>query len=98
MENKIEIMREIMGTLFQTDEFIRLIQSDPESQKTNAALQNCLQEVKKYIPRDLFLQVSNAICENIAAENNVCILYGLHVADAFHTVSAYPEALLRQSV
>ena len=55
-----------------------------------ASLDSVLEQVSRHIPKDLFIQLEDAILPLCAAHSELGILYGIYVAQVIREVSACP--------
>jgi len=95
MKKQLEIMDDIIGAISDTNEWRRIQMEDPSILAAEEKVGGILDRVKPLIPRELFMQLSDAITEVGTAYHDPAILYGIQVAQAIHDVVLNPTALSR---
>ena len=77
-----EIIDELMNALTQSEMWSNIFGNDPAIMKACNRWNRALERVKELIPRDLYMELSDAESSEAAAIVDAAILFGIHVADA----------------
>ena len=91
----LSIMADIMKGIEQTDEWTELQMNDPGIKNADSRFNRALEAVEKYIPRKVYVELSDAHSGVVAAYSDVAILYGMRVAAVIQAVTANPAAMTR---
>lgn len=91
----LSMMDRIMDGIEQTEEWTELQLHDPGIKAADRRFNRALEAVEKYIPRKVYMELSDAHCEVVAAYCDAAILYGMRVAAVIQAAAANPSEMTR---
>lgn len=87
------LMDELMAGITSSKEWCDIQINNPEITRGSAHLSNIMEKVKNLLPRNLYLELSEAQTDATASYIDPAIMYGIHVAFVLMSTAAQPEAL-----
>lgn len=90
MDRNMEIIRQLMATITQTNEWFRICNEDPQIQRASHGLQLTMARISALVPEDIMGELWDALCNLEEAQESAAILYGVRVASAIRDVAARP--------
>lgn len=94
-KRELSMMADIMDGIEQTDEWAELQMSDPGIKDADSRLNRAMAAAEKYIPRKVYVELSDAHSGAVAAYSDAAILYGMRVAAVIQAVVANPAEMTR---
>lgn len=94
-QRSIAMMADIMGGIEQTDEWTELQMNDPGIQDAESRFHQALEEAEAYLPREVYVKLSDTQGGVASAYSSVAILYGMRVAAGIQAVVANPAEITR---
>ena len=94
-DKNVQLVDEIMQTVTQTDVWTEELTNDPVIKEAEEEVEAVMEEVRGYIPLELFLRLDEAIAYKSVAYHEPAILYGMRVAYALMDVCRRPSDLSR---
>ena len=91
----LSVMADIVDGIEQTDEWVELQVNDPGIKAADSRLKSALEAAEKYLPRKVYVELTDAHSGVISACNDVAILYGMRVAAVIQEVTASPSEMSR---
>lgn len=88
--NDLELTRQVLNSLQQTDEWDRIWKEDPGIQRAKSQLEAVMERVGLKIPSQLADDLWSAVYGLTSASENAALLYGIRVREALHGVAANP--------
>ena len=92
---ELEMAAEIVDGILQTDAWGHVERTDPCVKHAEDNWDKMLQRIEKVVPREVYVDLSDAHTGVVAAHADIGILYGLHVATVMREAVANPVALTR---
>ena len=84
------LMDDIMQGVSGSSEWNQIQLNDPDISEKQTQLDGIMQQVKGYLPRDLYATLSEAQTAAATAYIEPAILYGIRVANVVRDVAAHP--------
>lgn len=94
-EKALSTMADIMIGIEQTDEWTELQVNDPGIKAAESRLNRALEVAEVHLPREAYMELSDAHCEVVSAYNDIAILYGMRVAEVIRHMTENPAELTR---
>ena len=94
-DTNVQIVDEIMGCITQTDVWFETLQNDPAITAAKARRDKVLEQVEALIPRDLYIDLEDAMMRESSTVGDAGILYGLRIVFALIDVASRPADLSR---
>lgn len=90
---ELEIMDDIMSAITQANAWQEVLERDELVEKAWAEWSQLIEQARNYLPEDLCDRLDNAACSISSSHGDAGILFGIYVANAVRTVTAFPGAL-----
>ena len=74
------IIDAIMAAITQADTWVDILTNDPGIVRAEKRFDKALEAAKPYLPRPIYMELSDAYGNGISAYGDAGILYGMHVA------------------
>ena len=91
----LSLMSNIMSAITGADEWENLQMHDPGVEAAADRWEQARERARAYLPKDIYNELSNAQCGEVAAYSDIAILYGMRVAAAIQETTANPMELTR---
>ena len=96
IDKNLSLMDDIMFVgLERTDEWNRVQLSDPMITTANARWRAALEKAKAFLPTEIYMELDAANADEVTANGDAGILFGIRVADAIRDVITRPADLSR---
>lgn len=92
---ELELTRQVLNSLQQTDEWDRIWKEDPWIRVAKERLETVLDQINASVPSERFPELWDAIVELKQASENATILYGIRVGLALREGLDHPDELSR---
>lgn len=90
MDYRMELMDRIMGALFNSDEWNRILMSDPRICTATKRVSMLMDRLQSIVPYELYSELEDAIGHSETAHSDAGILFGIYVADTIRQTVANP--------
>lgn len=94
-KEELSLMADIMAGIISSDEWNDIQLHDPDIKAAENRRKRVLESAKAYLPREVYVELSDAQGGEVAAYIVPAIMYGIHVAEVIREVSANPTELSR---
>lgn len=91
----LTLMADIMKGIYQSDEWQDILTHDPRITTADARYSAALEKAKDWLPKALYMELSDAHTDEITDAGEVGVLFGIRVADVIRDVSFRPVDLSR---
>lgn len=94
-KEELSLVADIMAGIINSDEWNDIQLHDPDIKAAEERRERVLESAKAYLPREVYVELSDAQSGEVAAYIAPAIMYGIHVAEVIREVSANPTELSR---
>lgn len=92
-KNALSLVADIMYTVTDSEEWANRQANDPCINEAETLKENALEKAQAYLPRNVYMALSDAVTHIASAYSDAGIMYGMYVANALEKVIENPFAL-----
>lgn len=94
-DKNLALMADIMKGICQSDEWQDILAHDPRITTADARYSAALEKAREWLPKALYMELSDAHTDEVTDAGEVGALFGIHVADVIRGVASSPADLSR---